>query len=720
MARLLDRLGRFGARRAWTVVLAWLVILAAMVGALTAFGGSLTNGVSIPGTETERVTQQLEKSFPELTGGTGQVVFSSDHGAFTKDQQAAIGRQLSGVGKLDGVKGAMSPFAPPTPQTVSEDQTVAVGTIMFDADTYDIPERVHQDVVDALEHADIPGVDVSYSSTIAMQNGGLLGATEVIGVLIAVLVLVVMMRALLPAMIPLIGALVGVGVAVAGSMAFSGVIDMSETTPLLGVMLGLAVGIDYALFIVNRHRRQLAAGTDLHTSIGRANGTAGTAVVFAGTTVVIALLALNVVGIPFLGVMGTVGALGVAIAVLVAITLTPALLGLIGPRVLGRGSRRQHEDAESARRPMRTGRAIAIALVSVLALAALAIPAFAMRLGLPDGSAEPVDSPQYRAQELIGQKFGAGTNGPLLVLADLPAPVDKSTAAQTQQQLTGTLMKQDDVAGAAPLAVSEDGTSLVFQVIPDDGPNSQSTERLVHSLRALSPLDGGIHLGVAGQTSGNIDVSTKLADALPIYLAVVVGLSLLILIVVFRSLLLPLIATAGYVLSLGAALGALTAIFQWGWLSSIFGVHDPGPVLSFGPILLMGVLFGLAMDYQIFLATGMREAYAHGTSARAAVTAGVRNGRGVVTAAAIIMTAVFGGFVFSDLALIRPIGFGLAIGVLFDAFIVRMLLVPAIMTFLGEAAWWLPGWANRLLPHIDVEGSALKDTAPAVSSTAKG
>jgi putative drug exporter of the RND superfamily len=455
-------------------------------------------------------------------------------------------------------------------------------------------------------------------------------------------------------------------------------------------------------------------------SIGLANGTSGNAVVFAGSTVLIALLALNVTGIPFLGVMGTVGAACVLIAVLVAVTFTPALLGLMKLRVLNRRARAKigHPDHVAPEvKPMRTWRAVAGVVVAIVGLLAIAVPAMSMRLGLPDGSSEATDSTQYRAYTAVADAFGAGTNGPLLVVATLPDAVAEDDETATQAQIAGRLMKQDDVVAVAPIAVSDSRDVFAFQVVPKDGPSSASTEQLVQDLRALSPLtlsgqDGDVALGVAGQASGNIDVSQKLADALPVYLAVVIGLSLIIMIVVFRSLVVPVAATAGFVLSLFAAFGAITAIFQWGWLGSVFGVHDPGPVLSFAPIIIMGVLFGLAMDYQLFLVSGMREAYVHGMPARHAVVAGLRSGRAVVTAAAIIMVSVFGGFVFSHLSMIRPLGFGLAIGVLFDAFVVRMLLIPGLMHLFGRAAWWLPKWLDRILPDVDVEGASLERTHP--------
>jgi len=340
-----------------------------------------------------------------------------------------------------------------------------------------------------------------------------------------------------------------------------------------------------------------------------------------------------------------------------------------------------------------------------------------MRLGLPDGGTEPSGSTQNRAYVLAADQFGPGANGPLLVVATLPTPVSGDDLLAQQVRVGTAVHANAGVAAVAPVAQSTDGRVLAFQVVPKDGPNSETTETLVSDLRASSPLNDGTTLGVAGSASGNIDISEKLASALPVYLAVVVGLSFLIMTVVFRSLLVPLTATLGFVMSLFAAFGGVVAIFQWGWLQNVFHAQ-PGPILSFLPTLLVGILFGLAMDYQLFLVSGMREAHVHGAPAREAVREGLRAGRVVVTAAAIIMISVFSGFVFSNSSTIRPLGFGLAFGVLVDAFVVRMLLIPAVMHLAGDAAWWLPRWLDRILPNVDVEGAELERTHPAVLGAA--
>lgn len=829
MASLLFRLGSFAARRAWTVIISWIVILGIGVGAFLAFGGTLSNSFDIPGTASGAVTDQLAKKLPDTAGGTGTVVYRTDDGEpFTDEQKKEISHLAASAEDLDGVASVIDPFEAQQQQAeqatklsdgqaqldsgraqldagqaqldagrtqlqsgldqltaaraqaaaagapaeqlaaldaqlaalnaqladlsaqqatidanraeldanaeqlaqgstlldladgigvVSEDGSTAIVNISFTDPRLELSEEVKQGAIAHFEDTPIDGVTVDFGTDIAQGVPEIFGVGEAIGLAFAAVVLIVMLGSLIGAALPIVTAVLGVGVGVTASLAFSGVVDMASVTPVLGVMLGLAVGIDYSLFIVNRHRKQLLAGSPVRESIGLATGTSGTAVVFAGTTVIVALLALNVTGVPFLGLMGTVGAVCVAVAVLVAITLAPAILGLVGTRLLGRKARatigQPHASGKPVKR-MSTLRAVVTAVVSVAALLIIAIPSMSMRLGLPDGSSEPADSTSYRAFHTVDEQFGEGANGPLLVTATLDEAVSDDDLLATQVEVAQKIADLDDVAAIAPVATSDDNTLLAFQVLPEEGPNSASTEKLVQSIRALPELDGGITLGVAGQAAINIDISEALAGVLPLYLVVVVGLSLLIMIVVFRSLLVPLIATGGFVLSLFATYGLIVAVFQWGWGADLIGLHSTGPILSFLPVILVGILFGLAMDYQLFLASGMREAYVHGASARDAVARGFRAGRSVVIAAALIMVSVFGGFIFSESTIIRSIGFGLAFGVLLDAFVVRMLLMPALMHLLGRSAWWLPRWLDRVLPNVDMEGAALERDHPAV------
>ncbi|WP_061017429.1 MMPL family transporter [Microbacterium sp. CCH5-D1] len=833
MASLLYRLGSFAARKAWTVIVSWVLILGLGIGAFLTLGGTLSNSFDIPGTASGAVTDELADELPDTAGGTGTVVYSTKDGSpFTDEQKQAISDLAVSAEDLDGVARVIDPFDAQKQQeeqaqkladgqtqvadgrtqldaaqtqlddgraqleagltqltaartqaeqagagsaqlaaldaqiaavnaqlaqvaaqnaqldqsritlddnadqvqlgstlldladgigVVSDDGSTAIVNISFVDPRLELSEEVKQGAIDHFESSPIDGVEVDFGTDIAQGVPEIFGVGEAVGLAFAAIVLIVMLGSLIAAALPIVTAIVGVGVGVTASLAFSGIVNMASVTPVLGVMLGLAVGIDYSLFIVNRHRKQLLAGVPVRESIGLATGTSGTAVVFAGTTVIVALLALNVTGVPFLGLMGTVGAVCVAVAVLVAITLAPAILGLVGTRLLSRRARTTIGEEHAAGKPvkrMSTLRAVVTALVSVVALLIIAIPAMSMRLGLPDGSSEPSDSTSYRAFQTVDEQFGEGANGPLLVTATLDEAVSDDDLLSTQVTIAQAIADQDDVAAVAPIATSDDNTLLAFQVVPEEGPNSASTERLVQDLRSMPPVAEGITLGVAGQAAINIDISEALAGVLPLYLLVVVGLSLLIMIVVFRSLLVPIFATGGFVLSLFATYGLIVAVFQFGWGAEIIGLHSTGPILSFLPVILVGILFGLAMDYQLFLASGMREAFVHGASARDAVAQGFRAGRSVVIAAALIMVSVFGGFIFSESTIIRSIGFGLAFGVLLDAFVVRMLLMPALMHLLGRSAWWLPRWLDRILPNVDMEGAALERDHPGMKSVA--
>ena len=606
---------------------------------------------------------------------------------------------------------------------VADDGTTAAANVTFvgqtDALTPEARERI-QEVAGA--PAD-QGVEVYYSKEIVQDLNSIFGVAEVIGLAVAAVVLLVMLGTLVAAGLPLLMAVLGVAAGVGVTMAFSGLIEMASITPALALMLGLAVGIDYALFIVHRHRRQALAGMDLEESVGRAIGTSGNAVVFAGLTVVIALAGLAVPGLPFLTVLGLSAAFTVAVAVVMALTLTPALLGFIGRRVASKRAWRRAvaaatapDDATAATARPRgwgvlvTRHPVLATIASVVLLGVIAVPAASLRTALPDGAAEPPGSSAKLAYELISDRFGGGYNGPVLVVADLPSGLDEDGAEQANLDVADAIRGVDGVRAAVPVRVDQDHTVGVVQVVPEEGPASVETERLVDALRAdraALKAETEADIALTGQVAAQIDVSAKLADALPPYLAIVVGLSLVLMLLVFRSVVVPLVATAGFLLSLVAAFGATVAVYQWGWLSAVFDVTTPGPIMSFLPILLTGILFGLAMDYQVFLVSAMREAHAHGEDARAADRSGFRHAAPVVTAAALIMGSVFAGFVFSHLSMIRAIGFSLAVGVLLDAFVVRMTLTPAVMHLLGRHAWYLPGWLDRILPDVDVEGSSL-------------
>ena len=606
-------------------------------------------------------------------------------------------------------------------RTLSSDGATALTLIRFDQPINLVDKASFKSVISIIDAAEITGVQVEYSKEFTNDISSILGVGEIVGLLIAAIVLFLMLGSLIAAGLPVISAVLGVGIAVTATMALASIFEMNSTTPMLGIMLGLAVGIDYSLFILNRHIKQLRAGIELRESIGLSTGTSGNAVVFAGLTVVIALAALNLTGIGFLGLMGTIGAVGIVMAVFIAITFTPAILRLVGMRVLSRKSRelvaagtftRIEAATEKTQKPLWavSSPLVAIAL-SIVVLLTAAIPASSMRLGLPDGSSEPVDSTQYKAYKLTTDAFGAGSNGAIIAVATIDKPLDSVGELSLQAQSATKLFKLKNVSAVLPAGVSDDGKTYVYQIIPTTGPASVETQNLVYDVRALEPSfksDLNSTLGVTGLSATNIDVSKKLADALPLYLATVLLLSMLLLMIVFRSIAVPILASAGFLLTVLATMGSITAVFQWGWLGALFGVHDPGPILSFLPTIIIGILFGLAMDYQLFLTSGIREAFVHGKSPKESINYGIRLSRSVVVAAAIIMISVFGGFAFSHMAMIRPMGFGLGVGVLFDAFIVRLLLVPAFMSLLGKAAWYMPKWLDRILPDVDVEGAALE------------
>lgn len=915
MAKLLYRIGQFSAKRAWVVIVVWVLALAGVSTAALTLGGSFTSDLTLKGTPAQQVIDDLKKNFPEASRGMAQIVFHTENGkAFTDAQKKAIAGQLDDAAALDGVSEVLNPFetqatkdekaqeladaqakvdeapqqfadgqakidagwadlnagqaeldanraklnsgktqldaaqaeltknlaavnagiaqleaagittVPPYDaqyaqllgqrqqilagqtqldakkaelasgqrqlvagqakidagkvelqnaqteldkakaefpaqaeklkwgqalmaaaenyRTVSEDGATAIATVVFEKPLAEVPTELKNQITEVVTANGLNGVQVEYSKDLTQSMEGLVGPGEVLGLVIAAIVLIVMLGSLIAAGLPLLTALIGVGISVMATLALAAFVDMTSTTPALGVMLGLAVGIDYSLFILNRHRKQLKAGMPVRESLALANGTSGSAVFFAGLTVIIALFALNLTGVDFLGVMGNVAAASIVISVLAAITFTPAMASVAKMRVLSRRERKRlaeslsaetavHDHVAFSRDEQREEEAgaenvatpkhdrevwaakhpILAALVSIVVLVVVALPLGSMRLGLPDGSSEAVDSTQYKAYQLTADGFGAGANGLITTVVTMPEKVSGDELTRVESELATEMMQLDNVTAVVAGATSDDGKSILFAVKPADGPASASTEQVVRDLRDLAPVlndEYGATIGVTGVAAVNIDISKKLSDALPLYLSVVLGLSVLLLILVFRSILVPLVATAGFLLSVLAAFGAVVAVYQWGWLGAVFGVHDPGPILSFMPTLLIGILFGLAMDYQLFIATGIREAYVHGDTARAAITHGVKSGRAVVIAAAIIMVSVFGSFAFGHMAEVRPLGFGLAVGILFDAFLVRLLLVPATMRLFGRGAWWIPRWLDRIMPDMDVEGAKLE------------
>ena len=579
--------------------------------------------------------------------------------------------------------------------------------------------------MDAMAPARDAGLQVEFGGTAFSEVPEVGGPAEIIGVGVAFVVLLVTLGSLVAAGLPLLTALMGVGIGVLGVQFISRFVDMSSTASTLALMIGLAVGIDYALFIVARHREQLAdPSMGVVESIGRAIGTAGSAVVFAGLTVVIALSALSLVGIPFLTVMGLAAAGTVAIAVLVALTLIPALLAFAGERL--RPKAMPTADAAPARSSfwLRWGRLIerapaAVLIAGIVLCGVLALPATHMRLGLPSNEVQPEGSTQHESYTLLTEGFGEGFNATIIYVVDASdVPEDERAGLLTEVQ--GAIGQDRDVAVVTDPTFNQAGTIGILNIVPLSGPDDDATTQLVERLRGdpatLVEQAGGTPY-VTGLTAVAIDVSAKLAEALPLFIAVIVVLALVLLVVAFRSILVPIKAVVGFLLTISVSLGSTVWIFQDGNLADLFNVSSAAPIVSFVPVILIGVLFGLAMDYEVFLVSRMRERFHHGDGAHAAVLHGLEQSGRVVCAAALIMASVFGGFLFQDDPIIKSIAFALTVGVLVDAFVVRMTLVPAVMFLLGDRAWALPTWLDRLVPNVDIEGDSLPTHDPGAVPT---
>ncbi|MFG3717211.1 MMPL family transporter [Streptomyces massasporeus] len=728
MADFLYRVGRLAFRRRWYVALVWAAVLAAVgLGSLKA-PGAVDEEFSMPGIESQKAFDLMEQRFPGATadGATARVVFIAPGGekVTAAGNKQSIEKAVAGLGDGTQVASAVDPFRA---KTVSQDGTTAFVTVTYKVGAHDLTDASRAHLERTVDRARDSGLTVEAGGTALAEEGGPGGAAEVIGVTIAAVVLLITFGSLAAAGLPLLTAVVGVGVSMATILALSSALGLSTTTGTLAMMLGLAVGIDYALFVVSRYREERARGRTPQESTALAVGTAGSAVVFAGLTVVIALAGLAVVGIPMLTKMGLAAAGAVVVAVLIALTLVPALLGFWPNAVLSRRARRSGRIEEStganagtrwARFVLR--RPIPVLLLGVVGLGALALPAADLQLGMPGDEAKPVSTTERRAYDALAEGFGPGFNGPLTIVVDAKGAADpKAAADRVAKEIGGT----EGVVSVSPARFNGAGDTAVFSAVPSTAPTDEKTKDLVTTIRDERPgieSGTGASFEVTGTTALNIDISEKVQAALIPYLVVVVGLAIVLLLVVFRSLLVPLKAALGFLLSVLASLGAVVVVFQQGHGAELLGVEQTGPIMSLMPIFLVGIVFGLAMDYEVFLVSRMREAYVHGEPAADAVTSGFRHSARVVVAAALIMIAVFAGFIGESDSMIKMIGFGLASAVLFDAFVVRMAIVPAVLALLGDKAWWLPKWLDRALPRVDVEGEALTrpereqapDTAP--------
>ncbi|PKI90785.1 transporter [Actinomycetales bacterium SN12] len=725
MSTFLSSLGRWSFRHPWRVLFAWLIVLGVAGGGALGLGAGTDNAFSIPGTESQAGLEQLERTFPQVSGTNAQFIVVAADGDDVTDAgyRDEIEDSVEKLSDVKGVLAATSPYDENVEGMVNEEHTAAIVRLQFDGQASTVSDKVKDELHRVVEDltASLPdGSRTALGGDLFTASVPTVTITEAIGLLIALLVLIVTFRSFVVAGLPLLTAVLGVGISMAGIFAATAFATVSSTTPLLALMLGLAVGIDYSLFIVARHQDQVREGIQPEESASRAVGTAGSAVVFAGVTVLIALIGLGFAGIPFLTTMGIAAAVAVAIAVAISVTLTPALLGFLKGRVAGR-PRRARRKADAAPRPTFsrrwvdaiTKRPVVVATAVIVGLGIVAIPALSLNLALPNAGVLAKGSEARVNYDLTAEEFGPGFNGPLILTGTIVTSTDPLNLMKDLGDEVEKLPGVREVALATPNETADTG---IVQIVPKTAPDDPATSDLVRELRSHHDewLDEyGIDLKVTGFTAVAIDISDQLGAALLPFGIFVIGLSLILLAIVFRSIWVPVTAAIGYLLSIVAAFGVVAAVFEWGWFADALHVARTGPIISFMPIVLMGVLFGLAMDYQVFLVSRMREDFVHARgSGRAEAVEAVRSGFAgtarVVTAAALIMFAVFVAFVPEGDSSLKPIALGLAAGIAIDAFLVRMTLIPAVMAILGDRAWSIPRWMQRILPHVDIEGEAVE------------
>ncbi|MDY5589170.1 MAG: MMPL family transporter [Arcanobacterium sp.] len=718
MSAFLLKLGRWCASHSRRVLIAWLLLLAALGAGAHSVGMQLSNSFDISATESITGISILRERLPQASGVSEPVLISARHGNISS-YQPAIEKFVRDTSKISGISMATDPFAERT-RTISQDGKHALVQVQTDSTVaaYSANAGGKASVVKAqlaqyaqqLE-AEHPQLSVLLGGNIGQTAGVELSITEAIGVLVAALVLFATFGSLLAAGTPIISAVVGVGVGMLGILVAANFTTINAITPVLAVMIGLAVGIDYALFIMSRAREYLMHGISPIEAAGRAVATAGSAVVFAGVTVMIALCGLAVCQIPFLTAMGVSAAGMVAIAVLVALTAIPAFLGLLGKRF----APKKASVTSPAHSRLGAGWIGLImrkpALFAVLVIAVLgagAVPLAGLSLSLVDNGYERPGTQMRETYDEISRAFGEGYNSPIIVIADI---VQSTDPLGLVNNLSKDLASIDGVEKVALGTPNGDASLAFIELIPATGQANPATMRIVHEIRANAPTlehrYGISNVMVTGITAVAVDIASVLNSALLPFGIVVVGLSIVLLMLVFRSIAVPITATIGYILSLGSGLGAVGAIFGWGWLADFFNVTKVGSVISFLPVIVMGILFGLAMDYEVFLVSRMREVWIHTGNAQRAVREGFIGSAKVVSAAALIMTSVFAFFIPDGNKYIKPIAVALTVGIFADAFLVRMTFIPAVMALLGKHAWWLPAWLDRRLPVVDVEGEGL-------------
>jgi RND superfamily putative drug exporter len=716
MNRFIRRIGDVSARRPWTMIGAWAVLAALVVALSGAFGGAFADDFSAPGSESARAMDLLEERFPAVAGGSAVAVFAAGDGQQLEAFRAGIASALAQVAAIDHVAAVTDPFET---GRVSADGRVGFAEITLDVPSTEFGRGPAAVLADALEPARASGLTAEFGGDAAFLNAEKqTSAAEAIGVVAALVVLVVAFGTIVAALVPVALALVAVAVGFSGIVLLAGALDVSTAAPTIGAMVGLGVGIDYALFIVSRYRENRAAGQPNDAALVAAMSSSGTTVLFAGGTVVVAMTALVLTGVGFLASIGLATSIVVFFAVATALTLLPALLSLLGDRIdAGRlvGRRRAVKSAEATawwRLAHRiSGRPWPYVVLGALLLATLAVPALSLNTGFPDAGDNPTSQTERQAYDLLADGFGPGFNAPLLVVADL-----QGTGLGTEDipELAQRIAADPGIAEVGEPRVTADGTTVVLPTLPTTEPADPATAQTLERIRSLTP-DGVL---VTGPTALTLDLDEKLTSTLPLFIGAILAASVLLLMVVFRSVTVPLKAAAMNLLSIGGAYGVVVAVFQWGWLGGLFGLDRTYLVASPLPVLFFAVLFGLSMDYEVFLVSRIREAYiATGDNTEAVARGLAATGR-VITSGALIMVLVFLSFITDPSPFVQMIGLGLATAIALDATVVRMVLVPATMALLGRANWWLPGWLDRLLPHLSLDSDGNAPTTGPVPAMA--
>ncbi len=728
MSNWLYRIGIYSFRNRKKTVATWIALIVGIVLLNQTIGGGEVDDFTVPGAESSQAVDVLKERFPERAGATAMVVFYTEDCSVNDPATAeAINASLAEIRAMDSVVQATDALG--SPRSVSQDGTTAFTAVQFNDTTAALGTETYDELQDTAEMAEAAGVQVEFGGELPiLMKERTTGPSEAIGMLAALVILFITFRSFRAMAMPLGAAIVGLitGLSIVGLLG--GLIDIPSMAPRLGTMIGLGVGIDYALFILSRHRDNLAAGMDLEESIGQTNATAGQAVVIAGGTVVVAILGLMMAGIPFVSALGYAASIVVAVAVLVAITLLPALLGFSGNKILSHKAQVQAKELAAghaakldilekpevssqtgwvrwahwvSHHPWRSSIAASIILL------VMAIPVLDMRLGQADAGTDPADTTHRQAYDLLAAGFGDGFNGPLLVTVDL---AETDSPEMVAGGIRESLVASDGVAAVSPPEFNAAGDTALITVIPTTKPQDEATSDLIHLLRdeTLPTITEGTgaEAYVGGPTAAFIDQSDKIADRLPWFIGAVVAVSFLLLMTVFRSILVPLKAAIMNLLAIGAAYGVVVAVFQWGWGRSLIGLEEAVPIASFLPMMMFAILFGLSMDYEVFILSRIREEYQRGHTNIDSVVEGLGATAKVITAAALIMISVFLGFVVSDDPIVKMMGVGLATAVAVDATIIRMVLVPSTMALIGDPNWWLPKWLDRILPNLDLEGGA--------------